>query len=163
MIIVKYLYLVILLITTIACKMKNENFNIYGDEELLKNSKINIVEIDDLGNEKTKTLLFLGNKKIVEPKTETSAIYKVYISYKDSLVNVLKFENIMRNANDHINYLYLNKENDLIMLRYVGRESEIETKKGFGIFLLTKEEYYKVNNIEKEDVKKNNELFFSEY
>lgn len=45
----------------------------------------------------------------------------------------------------------------------MGRESEIETKKGFGIFLLTKEEYYKVNNIEKEDVKKNNELFFSEY
>ena len=61
----------------------------------------------------------------MEAKTEVAAVYQIYVSYNDSVVNILKFENIMRNANDHINHLYLTKEKDAIQLQYIGREADL--------------------------------------
>ncbi len=158
-------FFILLLIITINCrKMDNQNFKLFGNEELLTNSKINIVKIDESGNKNVQTLLFLGKQKNVIVETEVGVVYNVYVSYNDSVFNVLKFENVMRNANDHINHLYMTKENNSIYINYVGREAEIENKKGFGVFLLPKAEYFKLNNIENDDEKKKqNELFSSEY
>ena len=66
----------------------------------------------------------------------------------------------MRNANDHINHLYLSKENNLIHVQYIGREAEIQTKEGFGLFLLPREEFFKINNIENEEDIKNITISF---
>lgn len=162
-IIVKCFFIPLLL--TINCrKMDNQNFKLFGDEELLTNSKINIVKINEAGKKNVQTLLFLGKQKDVIAETEVGVVYNVYVSYNDSVFNVLKFENVMRNASDHINHLYMTKENDSIYINYVGRETEIENKKGFGVFLVPKAEYFKLNNIDNdEEIKKQNDLFSDEY
>ena len=161
----KYIcYLIFLLINLTCIKMNKQNFKVFGKQELLKNSKITIVELGDLNTENTETVLFLGKEKEMEAKTEVAAVYQIYVSYNDSVVNVLKFENIMRNANDHINHLYLTKEKDAIQLQYMGREADLVNKQGPGILLLSKEEFFKINNINTEqEIEKCENLFFNEF
>ena len=70
----------------------------------------------------------------------------------------------MRNANDHINHLYLTKEKDAIQLQYMGREADLVNKQGPGILLLSKEEFFKINNINTEqEIEKCENLFFNEF
>jgi len=148
--------------------MNDSNFKIFGDQNLLKDIKINIVETRETretretGEKKVNTLLFLGKKSTIEAETETSVLYTVYVSYKDSLVNSLKFENIMRNSNTYINHLYISKKDDSIILTYIGRESKIN--EGVNIVLLPKKEFFRNNNIEKQEEMKDYEnLFFDNY
>lgn len=160
----RYLSLIILIITKLSCKMENSNFEIYGNEELIKHSKINIVKIDDNGNERQQTLLFFGKTNIIKAETEVGATYKVYISYKDSLVNVLQFENVMRYANDHINRFYMIREKDYISVLYIGRKANLNNKEGFRVFLIPTKDFFKLNAIEdKEDKNKYKKLFFTKF
>jgi hypothetical protein len=166
MIIVKYSIIALLLLNiNLNCKknMDNQYFRIIGSEELLKHCQVNLLKIDERGRETLQTILCKGKLNQVKAENEIGCIYIFYVSYKDSMVNVLKIENIMRNANDHIDYLYLSKERDLIRFQYVGRESEIETKRGFGVFLLPKKEFYKINNIQDKNEIETKELLFFEY
>ncbi len=154
-----------LLVINQSCKkMDNQEFKVFGDAELLNNTKITIVEVGDFDSEKIRTLLFFGRRMKLKPETEVGVVYKIYISYKDSVVNVLKFDNVMRNANDHINHLYLEKEKDIINIIYVGRESEIRSKKGFYKILIPVEDFYKQEGIIKnEDKEKAKKLLFDIY
>lgn len=130
--------------------MDQTEFKVYGNKELLDYSKINIYQQDENGKKQTETLFYLGELKEFKPNDEIAVFYEVYISYKDSLVNTLKFENVMRNANDHVNHIYIQKENDEISVIYIGRESEIETQKGFRTVLIPLNKYLELNHITSE-------------
>ncbi|WP_241280400.1 hypothetical protein [Chryseobacterium cucumeris] len=154
-------FLQLLLITTVACtKMNEQTFKVFGKEDILKNTKINIIKIDDRGAKTENTLLFLGKEYDINAETEAVATYELYVSYKDSLVNILKFENVMRNANDHINHIYLNEENNSINVIYIGRESDVVKHHGFMKTLMPKNDFYKANNIsDDKTIEKYNQLF----
>ena len=163
--IVKYILFSLILITNLTCnKMNKQNFKVFGEDDLLRNTKINIVETGETGEKIEKTFLFKGEKYDVEAEVETGGVYEVYVSYKDSLVNVLKFENVMRNANDYINHLYLTNTDNKINILYVGRESDIAKKKGFNVFLIALDEYYKIHDITSDnEIKENNILLFEKF
>lgn len=162
MTIVKYIFLFILLILMQCKQMESKEFKVFGKEELLKNSKITIIEISDSEPDKVQTLLNLGNVTKLKTENKVSLIYEIYISYKDSLVNVLKYENIMVNANDHINHIYINEEDSMIKVTYFGRESDLKSQEGFSKILLPKKEFFRINNIEKkEDIIKYEKFFFN--
>ncbi len=141
--------------------MSKQDFKVFGDEKLLKNCKVNIVKIDASGTETKKTLLFSGRSQNVKSETETGVIYWVYISYKDSLVNRFEFENIMRNANDYINHIYIEEIDSEIDFKYVGREKDLTDNKGYHQILIPLERYFDGNKIEEKLKKKENEMFFN--
>lgn len=157
-------FLQLSLITTVACtKMNEQTFKVFGKEDILKNTKINIIKIDDRGTKTENTLLFLGKEYDINAETEVGATYELYVSYKDSLVNILKFENVMRNANDHINHIYLNEENNSINVIYIGRESDVDKHHGFMKTLMPINDFYKANNIsDDKTIEKYSQLFFDE-
>lgn len=157
-------FLQLSLITTVACtKMNEQTFKVFGKENIVKNTKINIIKTDDRGAKTENTLLFLGKEYDINAETEVGTNYKIYVSYKDSLVNILKFENIMRNANDHINHIYLNEENNNINVIYIGRESDVAKHHGFMKTLIPKNDFYKANDISDDKmIEKYNQLFFDE-
>lgn len=157
MIIVKLSLLLIL-----SCKkMDKQYFQVFGKEELLKNTKINLLKIDDQGHKSTSTILCNGKLNKIDAENEAAFIYEFYISYNDSHVQILKMENIFRNASDEVNQLYLEKKDNNIFVKFIGREADLKVNEGFQKKLILKDEYYKLNHIqEDEELKKNNQLFF---
>ncbi|WP_271784930.1 hypothetical protein [Aquimarina algiphila] len=136
-------------------------FELHGDTMLLQNMKINMLSIKEEKypnrESKIETLLYDGEKYKIHNQNIVN--YEVYFSYKDSLVGVLKFENVMKWAKDYINHLYVYKDKDSIYLQYIGRETQIQDKKGFmssPAILLN--DFYRKENIvsdkEKEVLKK---------
>jgi len=149
--------------------MNNPDFKIFGDKELLKDCKINLKlgfqkykdgKYDDIYLYKT----ILNKGEIKEFPYEDYDYIDIYVSKNDSLVSVLRFENIMRNANDYINHLYLKKEHNLIKILYVGRESGIKNEQGIHKILIPLEDFYKQENIKKNEEKEiTKKLFFNNY
>lgn len=130
----KLLILLAIVLTVLNCKKMDPEFKIYGDEDLLKDIKINIKFIREYyqrdNESKLVTALYKGKRyKVQEEYADT---YIFYLSYKDSLVAMVEDENIMQYADGYINHLYVKKdENDQIYLFYVGMEADI--KRGWGL------------------------------
>jgi hypothetical protein len=144
--------------------MSKQDFKVYGEEVILKDCKINIFIEDETGNKKQNTILYKGKLNKITPETEIGELYKIYVSYKDSHVNVLKFENIFRNASDQINHFYIDKRDDIISVMFVGREAEIKSKEGFTKILIPIDEYFKTQNITDEKlIAKEKSYFFNSY
>jgi hypothetical protein len=166
--------LLLIMLTFVSCnKINEQNFKVFGEESLLKDCKINIstykqIGYDNItskytGTEELKTLLFNGNSNIVESSEEDS-FYTIYFSYKDSLVNKIVMENVFYGASDRIAHLYINKVNGTISMLFIGREAEIETKQGFETILVPLDDYFRLNKINKDELKnKEKKLFFDFY
>lgn len=101
---------------------------------------------------KTETLLEQGKRYHIQ--YEYAYMHKVYFSYRDSLVGILEFENIYQWANDYINHIYVDKINDTLSIQYIGRESEIDERKGFkSTPAIPLKEYIKSKGITEKDRK----------
>ena len=120
--------------------MNKDDFKVFCDEELAKDCKINIKKIVDADNISTETLLYNGTSYNVAP--EEGTVYEFYFSYKDSLVNKLRYENIFYAANDQINHFYMERKEDKIVAKFVGREAFLETGDGASLILIPLEEYF---------------------
>ena len=164
----KLLILLAIVLTLINCKKMEPEFKIYGDEDLLKDIKINIKFTRDHyenGLEsKLVTALYKGKRYKVQG--EYTFIYTFYLSYKDSLVTVREMENIMQYADGYINHLYIKKdEKDQIYLFYVGMEANI--KKGWGFStppIMSLQKFFEKENItHKEEQEKYKNYFFNFY
>ena len=142
--------------------MSNQNFKIIGDDELLKNCKITIVKTDENGVSLKKSLLFKGEVFDVVSESEIAEIYDIYVSYKDSLVNQLNFENVFRNVDDRICNLYLNKKDEQFFVKFVGREIDLKNNQGFLKPLISLKDFLNVNKIVEDSARsKVEENFFS--
>ena len=92
--------------------MKENKFIISGNEDLLANSKICIVKNSETGTKEVKSLLYLNKHHLVSVNNDIAEYYNIYVSFNDSIVTVLKFENINRNiSKDDIN-LEMEKDDD---------------------------------------------------
>lgn len=164
--IVKYLLMLTAAFSLTSCTTMEPKFELYGDAVLLQNMKINMLSIKDVkypnSASKIETLLFEGEKYNVQNNDVMS--YEVYFSYKDSLVGVLKFENIMKWANDYINHLYVYKDEGGIYLQYIGRETEIKDKKGFiSLPAMSINEFHEKEKIVSKVKKEQVERFFKSF
>lgn len=120
--------------------MKENKFIISGDTELLKNSKICIVKTSETGKKKIGSALYLNEQELIIVNNDIAEYYKIYVSFKDSLVTVLKFENINRNiAKEDITLIMEKDKNGLVGIRN-GHSSSIK-------ILIPLEEYLKKENI----------------
>ena len=159
-IIAKTTVLSILLINLSCNNMSNQKFKVFGDEVLLKDCKINIFTTDETGFKKANTLLYNGKIFDVKSSEEMGEVYTIYVSYKDSLVNTLEFENIFRNAKDQVNNFYIDKNKNIITIKFIGRESDLKNGQGSEAIFIPWEDYLKTNSIAKEKIKENKEVFF---
>jgi hypothetical protein len=154
--------LFLIILTNFSCnKMKEQEFKVFGDESLLKDCKVNICKIY---NNKTiiETIFYNGKKGLSTP--DNNALYEIYFSYKDSLINKKRIENVFYGANDQINHFYINENNGMVSILFVGREAEIKSKQGFNIILIPVKDYIKQNKIENEEfISKEKKLFCNHY
>lgn len=143
----------------------NTNFEIFGEDALFKNIKVNIIKNREDGVEKKQTLLFNGKQFSVKEENETAYFYRIYLSYKDSLVSVLEYENILRGDKNQINQIYLFKEKDGISFKFIGSKEflpDIDNRPAERF--ITLEQYFLQKNINTVEGKsKVRELFFDFY
>ncbi len=138
--------MIMLLLINLSCNnMNKEDFKVFGEEVILKDCKINIKKSYAENNNKTETVFFNGKLRNIEP--DNYAVYSIYLSFKDSLVNVIHMENVFYGASDQINHFYIDKKQNMISVLFVGRESEIKSKKGFQKILIPIDDYFKTQNI----------------
>ncbi len=163
----KFYLLIILILSFTNCTTMEPEFELYGDTVLLQNMKINMLSIKEekYPNRESKIETFLYDGEKYKIQNQNVVNYEVYFSYKDSMVGVLKFENIMKWANDYINHLYVYKEKDTIYIQYIGRETQIKDKKGFiSNPAIPLSDFYKkekiISNVVKEEFEKK---FFKYY
>lgn len=163
----KMFYLLSILIF-VGCNKMNEhkdNFEIFGEESLLKDIKLNVVKRSEIGLKKKETLIFNGEKYIVEEENETGFVYKIYVSYKDSLVNAMEYDNIMRGDDNQINHFYLYKNKDIVYFKFVGVKKNLQEMEDRPIHsLIPVDEYFMQKRICNEDsISKEKKLFFDFY
>jgi hypothetical protein len=143
----------------------NNGFEIFGEDALLKNIKVNSIKNREDGAEKKQTLLFNRKQFSVQEENETAYFYRIYLSYKDSLVSVLEYENILRGDKNQINQIYLFKEQDSISFKFIGSKEflpDIDNRPAE--HFITLEEYFQQKNINTiEEKSKAKELFFDFY
>lgn len=162
MTIVKYGFIITILIINLTYKnMDKREIKVLGDKELLKECDVNLQFLfQDYQEGKyhytyiCKTILHRGIIRAVP--YEDFDLIEIYVSRKGSMVNVFKFENLLRNMkepSDIVLILEKNNKGDVIIKCY-----------GLELILIPKEEFYKVNNIEnEEEIKRYDQLFFNEY
>lgn len=151
---------IFLICLNISCKnMDNEYFQVFGNKELLEKCKINLVKIDETGNESVNNILCNGKLNQIKTENESAAIYKFYFSYKDSYVELLTTENIFRNASDQVNNLYIEEKDSIIYVKFIGRKLDIEKDDVFRKALINKEKYYEINAISHNDLNQIDSLF----
>ena len=163
-ILIKIIAVLVLSINLNCNTMNHQEFKVFGEKELLKNCKINVFTTDETGATKQKTILDNGVINSVPYEIEIAEVHSLYVSYQKTKVNVLKFENVFRKANDQISNLYLTKKDDIITIIFVGREAEIPTQKGFKTVLLPIDDYFKMQNItDTKEVEEQKQLFFGTF
>jgi len=163
----RYLLLIFTAVNLINCNTMEPDFKVIGDTSILQDVKINleIIRQEEYPNNESAIVTLYNKGKSYRPEIENAYKYKVYFSYKNSSVTVLKFENVMQWANDYINHLYVFKENEVIYIQYIGRKSEIEKRKGFkSTPAISLQDFYEKENITKEEEKQQvNDIFFKFY
>lgn len=174
MIIVKTILISIVLINLSCNNMNKADFKVFGEESLLKDCKINVsayrqIGYDNntskyIGKEELRTLLFNGKSYEVE-SSEDDSIYIIYLSYKDSLVNILEYENVMGGEESVINHFYIIKNKDGIAVKFVGSKELLNSIKDIpSNNLITLEEFFRQKKINSEELKnKEKKLFFDFY
>jgi hypothetical protein len=138
--------------------MNEQKIKVIGEESLLKDCKINISTSTEINKKTTESLLYKGKIKEIPIDNETGEFYKIYVSYNDSLVTSIEFENILRNMNNPPDvFLIIEKNNN----GFIGVKKT--HSKEFSI-LLPIEDYFKLNKIDDEETKnKEKKLFFDSY
>lgn len=156
--------LLVIVLMFLSCDNKNKNnFEVFGEESLLKDCKINVYKSgEDL--QMTKTLLFNGNRYEVK-SSETDIRHIIYVSYRDSLVNIIDYENILRGEENQINHFYLYKNKDIISFKFIGNEEFLKEKEESpGHILIPINEYLIQKHVDTEELKnKEKRLFFDFY
>lgn len=145
------------LLTNLSCnKMNEQNFKVFGDESLLKDCKINIVNKTESENKIIESLLYKGKIQEIPINNETGEFYKIYVSYNDDLITTIEFENILRNMKNppDISFTIQKNNNGFIGIK--------ETAKDFSV-LLPIEDYFKLNKIDNEESKNKEKKLFFEY
>jgi hypothetical protein len=173
--IIARIVLFVIILTHLSCnKMNKQNFKVFGEESLLKDCKINISTYRQIGydnaaskhidTEEFKTLLFNGNFYPVESLPDDS-IYTIYFSYKDSLVFVFKYENIMSGEESQINHFYIQKNKDAITFKFVGNEEFSQEMNDRPInILIPLDEYLRKKRVTSEEsINREKKLFFDFY
>lgn len=159
------LIVILILLSCNKTEETNTNFEIFGEDALLKNIKVNIIKNREDDVEKKQTLLFNGKQFSVQEENETAYFYRIYLSYKDSLVSVLEYENILRGDKNQINQVYLFKEKDGISFKFIGSKEflpDIDNRPAEQF--ITLEQYFLQKNINTVEGKsKVRELFFDFY
>jgi hypothetical protein len=130
--------------------MNEQEFKVFGENEVLKNCKINIVKVNEQGVEKKETLLCNGKQYSIKTEDEVGAIYTVYFSYNDSLVNIIKYENILRGTNEEINNFYITKNQSAVLAKLIGKKNNLKIGKGHQVVLMPIVDYFKEQKIESE-------------
>lgn len=149
--IVKYSLLIIL----INCNMKNSDFKVIGNEEIIKDIKINVQK--GYKNDTIENLI--SNNKINNIESSEDGIYIFYISYKGLVINKV-VDDVFYGVSDPAHIFNVEEKDKQIIITYIGRESDVESKKGYKVILLPKEQYFKINNIsDSEEIKKTEILF----
>lgn len=141
-----------------------DNFKIFGDESLLKEIKLNVIKTSEAGLEKKETLIFNERKYIVKAENETGFIYKIYVSYKDSLVKVMQYENILKGEENQINHFYFYKNRDVISFKFVGSKEflpELDVSPEY--ILVPLNDYFIEEKINTEELKNNEKTLFFDY
>jgi hypothetical protein len=154
----------VLILTHLSCnKMDKHNFKVFGEESLLKDCKINVYKSSE-NLQRTETLLFKGNQYEVK-SSESDIRYIVYVSYKDSLVNTIDYENIMGGEENQINHFYIQKNKDVIVVKFVGLEELLQEVEDRPIdVLIPVDEFFGKKKINSEELKnKEKKLFFDFY
>jgi len=142
----------------------DKRFKVFGEENLLQDCQINLFTFSVTGDKEENTLLNNGKFNQFESKFETPLSYKVYISYKDKHVNVLEFQNKNYGAIDQINHLYVNKKDGVILIMFIGREANIEEKRGLTVALVPIDDYFKSKNItDEKQIQQEKQKFFNVY
>lgn len=136
--------------------MNEQNFKVFGDESLLKDCKINIVNKTESENKIIESLLYKGKIQEIPINNETGEFYKIYVSYNDDLITTIEFENILRNMKNppDISFTIQKNNNGFIGIK--------ETAKDFSV-LLPIEDYFKLNKIDNEESKNKEKKLFFEY
>ncbi len=145
-------------------KYTTAQFEVYGDENVLKDIKITMQIVrqnpydnkkDNSCNKKMETLFYKGKHFFVD--IEHAWYYKIYFSYKDIYVGVLKFENLYQWFHGYINHIYIDFKGKNIRIKYVGidaADSETDFIDGvngaIGVDIKT---FFEKNNIENKDLK----------
>lgn len=164
-------------LTFFSCsKISNDkqNLKVIGEKSLLKDCKINVSRYTQIGYDNTtskysgteelKTLLFNGNSYEVK-SLEDDSVYTIYFSYKDSLVNVFKYENIMGGEENQINHFYIYKNKDVVYFKFVGVKEFLKEMEDRPIqILIPLEKYFKQKQISTKELKNiEKKLFFDFY
>lgn len=141
-----------------------DNFEIFGDESLLKEIKLNVIKTSETGLEKKETLIFNGKKYIVRAENETGFVYKIYASYKDSLVKVMQYENILKGEENQINHFYFYKNKDIISFKFVGNKEFLPMINESPEYILVPlNKYFIEEEIQTEELKKNEKALFFDF
>lgn len=140
--------------------MNNEYFKVFGEKKLLNRCKINLKVIDEIGNEHIYNILCNGKVKDVKAENEAAVIYKFYFSYNDHAIEVLKTENIFRNASDQVNNLYIEEKDGIIYVKFIGRKSDIENNENFRKMLIDKNKYFELYPTPDNNLNQIDPLFF---
>jgi len=163
-------------------KTEQLNFQVFGEDELLQNSKVIITSrsYNKLEPVKIEHLLYLGKKykkrapygirflKIPINIDNASIPAAIYISYKDELVYKIELPDwykFYHYVND-VNHIYLFRTNNTIKFSYITKEKDLELIRGSGdggITLIAKEEFYQKNNISPQEIGKYEMLFFNNF
>ena len=129
-------------------------FEVYGNENLLKDMKItmkiikqNKADIHGHGNcsDKIETLFYNGKNFHVD--IEFAMYYKIYFSYKNTHVGVLKFENISQWLNGYINHIEVKQYDNLIGVKYYGLKSMKDDELSVE-YLVPIKEFFEKHNID---------------
>ena len=151
-------FLFLIVVTNLSCnKMDKQKFKVFGEESLLKDCKINIINLTGVKQGIVETLLYKGKIKEISIDDEVGEVYRVYVSYNDSLVTTIKFEDILRNMKNPPDIAFVIQKNDN---GFIGIKGTAE-----GLSILTPiDDYFKKNKIDNEETKnKEKKLFFDYY
>gem|GEM_PF-1721536 len=152
-------------------------FRVFGEEELLKNSKVTVVSYSHKKayHRMIEPLLFLGahyEKKIIPAlyalRTDNTPL-RIFVSYKDELVGIMELGDLwykMYNQEISVNHIYLTREGIHIKAYYDTTEKEKSKYVGIvnnATYLIPKEEFYQKHNLSSDDISKYELLFFNAF
>lgn len=162
------IFFLILLDRLVYMLVNNEalepEFKIQGNRPILNEMVVNIESTNPTGNlytcSKVQTVLFKGDRlTFSNPEVW---FYKIYFSYGDQ-VGALEFENLYRASSgwDRINTIYVVKDNEGIHLEYYPVVSDNRQGRRVSKPIMSLQDYFEENNIDKNDQALYAEKFFN--
>lgn len=154
---IKYIILFIFMMSLLNCNAKKTDFEITGNVELIKDLTINVQKGDN--DKKLENLI--SDNKINKIMPSEEGYYVYYISYKNTLVNKI-VDDVFFAAKEPVHVFNIEKADDTnIKVTYMGEKADLKTQKGLSVILISKDAYYKANNISTPEQIKESERLFS--